>query len=95
MPPDGRFGRALAKSTGNTALPSDTDLRRPETLVMKLEIRKVDELDLKPPPVLTGDWAWLLFHENGTLISYSDGYPSRAACYAAARQIAWPVDVFK
>lgn len=95
MPLDGRFDRALAKSTGNKALPSDADLRRPEKLVMRLDICKVDELDLQPSPVLTGAWAWLLSHENGSLISYSDGYPSRAACHAAAKLIAWPVDVLE
>jgi hypothetical protein len=59
---------------------------------MRVQILEVDSLEL-PQLALTGTWAWLLFHHNGTLIGYSDGYRTRSACLAAARQIEWPVDV--
>ncbi|MES3154181.1 DUF1508 domain-containing protein [Sphingomonas faeni] len=44
-------------------------------------------------PVLAGAWVWLLFHDDGRLISYSDGYATRAACLAAVRRSAWPSDL--
>lgn len=102
MVPDIRFGRFIGETLGE-AKPVSAPVPAPipesgaegERPSMRLEIREVEGLDLSPSLVLTGAWAWLLFHEEGGLISYSDGYATRAACYAAAKQIAWPVDVFE
>ncbi|MEG3173454.1 hypothetical protein U1708_14660 [Sphingomonas sp. ZB1N12] len=94
MAPDNRFGRFIGQ-TLDEAEPVAASPVEDERSSMRLEIREVDGLDLAPPLVLTGTWAWLLFHDAGELISYSDGYATRSACYAAAKQIAWPVDVFE
>ncbi|RYD28098.1 MAG: hypothetical protein EOP89_03285 [Lysobacteraceae bacterium] len=94
MVPDNRFGRLIGQTLDEAepAVASAVEGERPS---MRLELREVEGLDLSPPLFLAGAWAWLLFHEAGGLISYSDGYATRSACYAAAKQIAWPVDVFE
>ncbi len=94
MVPDIRFGRFIGR-TLEEAEPVATSTAESERPSMRLELREVEGLDLSPPLVLTGSWAWLLFHKAGELISYSDGYATRSACHAAAKQIAWPVDVFE
>ncbi len=94
MVPDDRFDRFIGQ-TLDEAEPVAENPVEGERPSMRLELREVEGLDLAPPLVLTGAWAWLLFHEAGGLISYSDGYATRAACHAAAKQIAWPVDVFE
>jgi hypothetical protein len=94
MAPDNRFGRLVAK-TIDEADPADPVELPPTAPLMRLELREVEGLDVPRPLVLAGAWAWLLFDEAGGLISYSDGYATRAACHAAAKQIAWPIDVFE
>ena len=94
MVPDNRFGRLIGQ-TLDEAEPAVTSAVEGERPSMRLELREVEGLDLSPPLFLAGAWAWLLFHEAGGLISYSDGYATRSACHAAAKQIAWPVDVFE
>ncbi|RZL24349.1 MAG: DUF1508 domain-containing protein [Sphingomonas sp.] len=61
--------------------------------VMRLEIRHVDTVDLPSLPSLAGTWAWLLFHGDGTLIAYSDGYAMRSNCIAAAKRVGCPIDI--
>ena len=61
--------------------------------VMRLEVREVDEVNLPSLPSLTGSWAWLLFHGDGSLIAYSDGYATRSSCIAAAKRIGWPIEL--
>jgi hypothetical protein len=94
MAPDTRINGKIVEASSE-AEPVDLALVVTEKPLMRLELREVDGLDLTPPLVLAGIWAWLLFHEAGTLISYSDGYATRSACHAAAKQIAWPVNVFE
>ncbi|WP_380778276.1 hypothetical protein [Sphingomonas sp. R86520] len=94
MAPDNRFGRLVAKTIGEAA-PADVVETPPAAPFMRLELREVEGLDVARPLVLAGVWAWLLFNEAGGLISYSDGYATRAACHAAAKQIAWPINVFE
>lgn len=79
--------------------PSDTSGDRPDRapttppadLSLRLEVREVARITDMGMPALMGAWAWLLSHDDGKLISYSDGYESRSACVAAARRVGWPV----
>lgn len=62
---------------------------------MRLEIWQVRDVTFRPSPALTGEWAWLLIHQDNSLIAYSDGYPTKSVCVAAARQVGWPVTLLE
>ena len=64
-------------------------------LPLRLEVREIARLTDADMPALTGAWAWLLSHDDGKLISYSDGYESRLACLAAAKRVGWPMAIIE
>ena len=69
--------------------------KQPAKLPLRLEVREIALLKDANMPTLTGAWAWLLSHDDGKLISYSDGYESRLACLAAAKRVGWPMAVIE
>lgn len=68
---------------------------QPTKLPLRLEVREIARLKDADMPALTGAWAWLLSHDDGKLISYSDGYESRLACLAAAKRVGWPMAIIE
>lgn len=95
---NGPLDRGGAKRGDLHAVPKTSDLATDQAgstgnLAMRLEVWEVPGITVPLPQALTGNWAWLLFHGDGTLIAYSDGYETRSACVAAAKRIGLPINI--